>query len=98
MATYTELHTLIGSSGTLRSRLAVAIAIKAYGYVTAVSPTAEQVAWGKQAIQNPTNYVDAVLHGVLAANKDATTAAITAATDAQVQTAVDAVVQNLLAK
>ena len=98
MATYTELHTLIGSSGTLRSRMLVAIAIKAHGYVTAQSPTAEQVAWAKQAIGKPEAYLDAVLIGVLAANKDATVAQINAVTDAQIQTAVDSIVTNLLAK
>lgn len=98
MATYTELHTLIGSSGTLRSRMLVAIVIKAHGYVTAQSPTTEQVAWAKQAIGNPQAYIDAVLLGVLAANKAATIAQINAVTDEQIQTAVDAIVTNLLAK
>lgn len=98
MATYTELHTLIGSSGTLKSRILVAIAIKAHGYVTAQSPTAEQIAWAKQALASPQSYVDAVLIGVLAANNTATVAQINAVLDPQLQTAVDAIVTQVLAK
>jgi hypothetical protein len=98
MASYTELNAIISSATTLKHRILIAIAIKAQGYVSAPSPTAEQIAWAKNALMNPYQYVDAVLISALAANKDATVAQINAVSDAGLQTVVDNVVQNLLAR
>lgn len=98
MATYNEIFAIPGSSQSLREKITVAIAVKAYAIASAASPTASQVAWAKDALRNPQNWNDTVLYAALAANNTATVSQIQNANDAGVQTVVNTVVDNLLAK
>lgn len=98
MATYTELHTLRGSStaNPLKEKIAVAIVIKANAISKLPTPTDGQRSFSIAALQNPTGYVDTVFNYILAEYKAVTTAQITEATDASVQTAVNNTVDTLL--
>lgn len=98
MATYLELFDLSSSPtiGDLRKRIRVAITVKAQAIAVSASPTAAAKAWANAAFVNPQGYEGVVLNYVLAANKAATTAQISAADDATVQTAVNAAVDTLL--
>ncbi len=99
MATYVELHDLLGSPtlDTVRKRIRVAIAVRAQTIAADQAATAGQKAWAKEALKNVTGHEEAVLRYILAANKAATVAAIIAADDAAVQTQVDAAVNTMLA-
>lgn len=93
MATYDELSSL--ANGTLRKKVMVALTISAQAALTASPGSAQQRAWALQVLQNPTQWGQTVLFAVLAANKDATVAQITAATDAQIQGNVDSIVDAI---
>jgi hypothetical protein len=90
MATYPELFDLRTSSD-LQNRIAVAVIIKAEAYITAATPTADQLAWASRVLTPGQTISEArkLLHYLLGANKDNTVAQITGATDAQIQTEVD---------
>ncbi len=97
MATYTELHTLRGSSSSdaLKQKIVVATAIKA-NLLAKANPTAAQKAWATDALASPESFLLTVMNYILADYNTATTGQITGATDSQVQTAVNAVVDTLL--
>jgi hypothetical protein len=98
MATYNEIFSIPGNSQSLREKITVAIAVKAYAIASEPTPTAGELAWAKDALQRPQSWVDTVLYAALAANKDSTVAQIQNANDAGVQTVVNNVVDNLLSK
>ena len=99
MATYTELYTLATSGASaLQQRIGVALTVRAYTIVGGQSPTAAQLDWAKDCLQNPDQYSPIVLRTLLAQNRTSTTAQILAVTDENLQTAVDAVVNVLLAR
>ena len=97
MALYTELFTL-SSNVTLLQRVAVAIAVSIDTIKTEAENTPfrqERIRWAYRASQSPAGEANRLIWLVLAANKDLTSAQITAATDAQLQTACDAVINTL---
>ena len=94
MATYLELFGLKNDSG-LQDRVTVAVIVAAEGVRTDASPPANQaqrLAWAGTAMADPKAESVRMLWALLAANKDATTAAILAADDATLQSKVDAAV------
>ena len=94
MATYLELRGLF-SHDNLRNKIEVACIVAAEAIRNEDPGTdnhANRLAWAKRAFQNPGSVRDEMLKALLAANKDATVAAITGATDEQVQAKVDAAV------
>lgn len=95
MATYDELYALRTESG-LRNKVAVAVAVKAAALLDG-SPTAAQVTWANEAINNPHFKAGSLLNYVLAANKSLTPTQIQEATDSSIQTNVDAAVDVLIA-
>lgn len=96
MATYAELFDLRSNSG-LRNKVAVAVAKKAQAIFDLATPTAKQVTWAGEAIENPVSKADALLNYVLAKNSASTVAQISAASDAAIQTNVDAAVDKIVA-
>ena len=98
MATYLELHNIAtsGSGSELRTKILVAITVKANALVESVGPAAAQLDFARSALRDPKAYEQIVMNTVLSANKDATVPQITGATDATVQAAVDGVVDKLL--
>lgn len=99
MASYAELRALAASADgdELRKRIEVAIAVKAQELIDLASPTANQLTWAAEALDNPGAKADQIMNYVLAANKSATTAQITGAADTAIQTNVDAAVDKLVA-
>lgn len=99
MATYLELYGLAGSgggAGDLFDKVVVACTIKAQALLDA-TPTADEVTWANNALENPRQVGQKLLRYVLAANAGLTTAQIQAATDAAIQSNVDAAVDALIA-
>ena len=98
MATLEELAGLPGSEGwdDLRHKVTVAAAIKAVAIAELVTPTAGQLAWARELLENPQAQADQIIHYVVAANESAAVAAILAADDATIQANVDAAVDKLL--
>ena len=80
MATYLELHTL-QSDSDLQDKVSVAVVKKAQTLLDAATPTAAQVTWANDAIDNPRGKALPLLNYVLAANSAASVAVIQAATD-----------------
>jgi len=99
MATYIELHDLVGaaSMNDVKKRIRVALAVKAQAVAASGASTATQKEWAKSALANVAQYEDLILRYLLALNRAATVAAITGANDEGIQTAVDAAVNTLLA-
>ena len=94
MATYSELRQLFGH-GDLRNKIEVACIIAAEAIRTedvATTNHANRILWAKKAFSNPNGIRDEMLMALLAANQEATVAAITGATDAVIQAKVDAAV------
>lgn len=96
MATYSELFA-IQNDATLRNKIQVAVTVKAQSLLDLASPTANQVLWASNALNNPTQTMVRIMPYVLAANKSATQSQITGASDSAVQTNVDAAVDKLIA-
>ena len=96
MATYAELFNLRHDSALI-NRISVAVSIAAEAKLVAATPTAAELAWAVQVLSNPGAEAQRVLYTVLAANKDATVAAIQGASDAAIQTNVEAVLDGLIA-
>ena len=90
MATYSELFTL-SNDASLRNKVTVALVIKAQALLD-TAPTAAEVTWSKEALENPKSKADDLLFYVLAANKGLSVSAIEGATDSAIQTNVDAAV------
>lgn len=88
MATYAELFELRVNS-ELKNKITVAIIVAAESIRSETTPTAPRLAWAKGAFENPAAEADRMMMAILAANKDATPAAITGAADAAIQTQVD---------
>lgn len=95
MATYLELYGLREDSALL-NRTSVAVAVKAQSLLDAASPPATHVTWALAAIENPASKAKALLYYVLAKNKAATIAQITAAPDDTLQTAINGAVDAIL--
>lgn len=96
MATYAELYDLRTNSA-LKNKITVAVGVKAAAILDAGTPTAAQVAWAKEAIENPASKADALLNYLLASNASATTGQITGATDSAIQTKVNTAVDTIIA-
>lgn len=96
MATYLELFALRANSD-LQDKVTVAVVKKAQTLLDGASPTAAQVTWAKEAIENPKPKALSLLNYLLAANSSATVAAIQGASDATIQTHVDTAVDALIA-
>lgn len=94
MATYQELYDL-RVNDALRAKVAVAAVVAAWTKL-AGTPTAAEAAWAKGVIASPDGTATQLVNAVLAANKDASVAAITSASDAIVQTNIDAIVDGLV--
>lgn len=99
MATFLELRDLaVGPDGAnLRTRILVALTIKASAIINEATPTAAELAWAKSALADPKQYEQIAMHTALAENASATKAQIAAADDATVQSVVNNVVDKLLA-
>jgi hypothetical protein len=99
MATYIELHDLVGATAMsdVRKRIRVALTVKAQAVAADGTSTAAEREWAKSALASVTQYEEIVLRYLLALNKDVAVGVITGAQDAAVQTAVNGVVDTLLA-
>lgn len=94
MATYAELRGLFGHN-ELKNKIEVACIVAAEtirGEVTGVTNHANRLLWAKAAFASPKAVAGQMVMALLAANKDAATAAITGATDGAIQAKVDAAV------
>jgi guanyl-specific ribonuclease Sa len=97
MATYAELLTIATSSSgdALRTRVKVATIVAA-DVVRLEAPAtanhANRMTWAKQAIADPNREADKLLWAILAQNRSATAAQITAADDTAVQNAANAAI------
>lgn len=94
MATYSELFEL-RSDSTLRNRVAVACIVAAEtirNELDTVPNHANRLIWAADVFADPKPHAVRMLWELLAANKDATSEAITTATDMSIQTKVDATV------
>lgn len=98
MATLLELADFSASTDypTLAKKIRVAIAKKAVAIGNLATPTAEQLAWAKDALQFPERVGALIINYVLAANAGATIAQIVAATDAAIETQVGNAVDKIL--
>lgn len=96
MATYAEIFDL-RSNNALRNKIAVAVVVKAQTLIDLASPTAGQLSWANNAMNNPIASADKIMHYVLAANKSSTTSQISSASDSAIQTNVDAAADKLIA-
>jgi len=97
MATYAELLSMIDNEA-LFNKIRVAVWVAADTIRAEVDTTPNhtaRVAWAKAAFSNPDGAARILMPAVLAQNKAADLATITAATDAQVQAAVDAAVNTI---
>ena len=99
MATLLELADFSVSSdySTLTKKVRVAILKKAITVSNLATPTAEQIAWAKEAITSPDRFAGVVVNYVVAANATATIAAIISATDAAIETNVGSAIDKILA-
>lgn len=100
MATYLEIYTIRDQAGysDWANRMSTAVRIKAHTIAQQPTPTAEQVAWAKSALENPDGQRSLIEGYVLAQFNDQPIATILGITDAQMQTGVDGAVDNLLSK
>ena len=96
MATYAELFELRNDS-SLRNRVAVAVIKKAQDLIDLTTPTADQITWANDAIDNPASKAGPILNYVLAANSSATVSQIQGASDTAIQANVDSAVDALIA-
>jgi hypothetical protein len=96
MSTYTELFDLKNNSA-LRNKIAVACVKKAQTLLDAATPTANEVAWSSNTLNNPIQQADKIMSYVLVANSTATVSQITGATDSAIQSNVDSAVDALIA-
>lgn len=95
MATYLELYDLHNDE-SLRHRVAVAVTIKAQSLLNLATPTAGQVTWAIEALNNPLTKTDQLFRYVLAVNNALTTAQITSATDSAIQTQINSAVDKII--
>lgn len=96
MATYTELYDLY-SDASLRNKITVAVTKKAQSLIDSATPTAAQVTWAQEAIQQPAEKAETLFKYVLAKNSTLTVAQIKGATDSAIQSQIDAAVDVLIA-
>lgn len=96
MANYQELFDLNSTGTAIRNKVAVACTVKAHALLSMATPSVTQVAWASNTIKDPVKMADKIFPYVLAANKSASVAQITAAADADIQTAVDAAADKLI--
>lgn len=94
MATYPELRERFASDA-LRSRLEVAVCIKAHAILQEPSPSTERKAWAASAFAATVGEADRMLRYLLAANKDQDTTTIDQVTDETIQTQTDQAVDKL---
>lgn len=97
MATYEELATLPGDDlwGLFKDKVAVAVGIKATAIINEAAPTAGQLAWAQQAIEDPRGSGDNIVWYVVSDNANASKMQILTAPDNAIQTNVDAAVDAL---
>lgn len=94
MATYQELRGLFAHN-ELKNKVEVACIVAAEtirGEDAGVTNHTNRLLWAKAAFASPRAVAGQMMMALLAANKDAATAAITGATDSAIQTKVDAAV------
>lgn len=98
MATYAELLTL-SADQPLRDKITVAVVIAAEKIASETAPfgtpTTEQKAWARTALDNPRGEAKTAHFAVLAANASLSVAQIQAASDSAVQANVNAIVPTL---
>jgi len=94
MATYSELKALTKDSD-LQDKVEVATVVAASNLISG-TPTTGEKAWAATVFASPQSESKKALMAVLAANKDATVAAINSATDASIQTVVTGIVPVLV--
>lgn len=95
MATYEELFDIANTDSLLSNRIAVAVSIKATALVDG-TPSAGQLVWATEALQNPRSKVKEVLHYILATDNAATVAQIEGASDSTIQTRCNSAVDALV--
>lgn len=98
MATYNELANIREEAGwgAFQEVVTTACAVKATALLDLPTPTAAQVDWALAALERPAETAKTIATYVIAANKDASLAAILGATDVLVQTNVDAAVDKIV--
>lgn len=99
MATYAELLNIATTDDGLKQQIKVACIVACdviRAEVEATANHANRLLWARATLQNPDSAASQMVLAVLAQNRAATVAQITAASDEDVQTAVNAAV-NLLA-
>lgn len=96
MATYEELYVFRSDDELLR-KVAVACAVKAQALIDSSTPTSNELTWSAATLSDPLAVAGQLLNYVLAANKSATPAQISAASDSTIQGNVDDAVDKLTA-
>ena len=100
MATLSELSDISSQPGygALEGKIRVAAIIKAQVIADSQSPTAEALAWARNALSNPATAAKEILPYVIAKNNGVAISASLSASDSAIQTNVDAAVDNLFGK
>ena len=96
MATYQEIRSRF-SDDDLRHRVETAVVIAAEAELVASPGSVNGRSWGLKALQDTAGWGRKAFILVLAANKDASVAAISGASDTAIQSAVNAVKDGLIA-
>ena len=96
MATYTELFDLKNNNDLL-NKMFVAVVKKAQLLLDGATPTATEVAWASETLNNPRAVSEKIYMYVLAANSAASVATITGASDATIQSSVNTAVDAIIA-
>ena len=96
MATYAELHGILGNEG-FRNKVAVACLVAADNINSEPDVTdnhANRAIWAKAVFRDSQGMAEQVMPAVIAANDSASTAQILAATDSAILTNVNAVIDT----
>ncbi len=97
MANYLEIANALKTSGTLHSRVMVALIIAADGIRAKGAATTAEQKWATAVIANPNGYAPQALALVLAQNRNLSIAQIEGGADSALQNAVDNAVPMLVA-
>ena len=97
MATYAELRSIFGSAegDEFRKKVEVAVAIKAQTLIDG-TPTAGQLAWAQEALEDPSSKATVVMNYMISVNKGLAIASITGAADASIQTNTNSAIDALV--
>ena len=94
MANYVDLDAVVDNS-VLQEKVKVAAMVKAERWMEGLdTPTANQLAWARSMLRDPSRDIRGLVWAVVVKNKAAPVENITGASDATVQTHVDSIISQ----